>query len=129
MRYPTMATQLARQQQRLNLPWNEDFKLKNAPQIDFAERTPLPECVLSSAQRRQMHVLRARVCKVNPDGFIEIELIDKKPDVQKDIHNAYCADLVQVGEIIDVLYRQTGRFSQTRILGITRKEFLPDMED
>lgn len=129
MRYQTMAQQLARQQQRLNLPWNKDFHPKQSAEIDFAEKKPLPECVLSSAQRHQMHVLRAKVCKVNPDGFIEIELIDKKPDIQKDIHNAYCADLVQVGEIIDVLYRQTGRFSQTRILGTTRKAFLPDMED
>lgn len=127
MRYQTMAEQLARQQQRLNLPWNDDFKMKKSPQIDFAERTPLPECALSAVQRRQMHVLRARVCKVNPDNnFLEIWLIDRMPSKRKHIFTAFCMDGVEIGQVVDVLYREIGRFETVKVLGATKAEFLPE---
>lgn len=129
MRYPTMADQLARQQQRLNLPWNEDFQLKNAPQIDFTEPNPLKECQLSAVQRRQMHVLRARVHKIMQDSnFIEIDLIDRMPR-RKHIFTCFCVDDVEIGQVVDVIYREVGRFESIKILGITPKKFLPDMED
>lgn len=128
MRYQTMAEQLARQQQRLNLPWNEGFKLKNAPQIDCTERTPLRECQLSAVQRRQMHVLRARIHKIVPDSnFIEIDLIDRMPSKRK--LTAFCIDSVEIGQVVDVIYRECGRFESIKVLGVTRKEFLPDGED
>lgn len=130
MRYQTMAQQLARQQQRLNLPWNKDFQLKKSAEIDFTESKPLKECALSAAQRHQMHVLRARIHKIVPDSnFIEIDLIDRMPTKRKHIFTAFCIDDVSVGQVVDVLYRELGKFESIKILGITPKEFLPDKED
>lgn len=127
MRYMTMAEQLARQQQRLNLPWNDDFKLKKSAEIDFAESKPLKECQLSAVQRRQMHVLRARVCKVNPDSnFLEIWLIDRMPSKRKHIFTAFCMDGVEIGQVVDVIYRELGGLETVKILGKTRAEFLPE---
>lgn len=130
MRYMTMAEQLARQQQRLNLPWNDDFQPKKSAEIDFAESKPLQECQLSAVQRRQMHVLRARVHKIMPDSnFIEIWLIDRMPTMRKHIFTAFCMDDVEIGQVVDVLYREIGKLETVKILGKTKAEFLPDKED
>ena len=127
MRHMTMAEQLTRQQQRLNLPWNEGFKLKNAPQINLKEHKPLPECQLSAVQRRQMHVLRARIHKIIPDSnFLEIWLIDRMPTMRKHIFTAFCIDDVSVGQVVDVLYRGIGRFETVKVLGATKAEFLSE---
>lgn len=130
MRYQTMAEQLTRQQQRLNLPWNEDFELKKSAENDFAESKPLQECQLSAVQRRQMHVLRAKVHKIMPDSnFVEIDLIDRMPTMRKHIFTAFCIDDVSVGQVVDVTYREVGKFESIKILGITPKAFLPDTEE
>lgn len=122
-----MAQQLARQQQRLNLPWNEDFQLKKSAENDFAESKPLKECALSAVQRRQMHVLRARIHKIVPESnFIEIDLIDRMPTMRKHIFTAFCMDDVEIGQVVDVIYRELGGLETVKIIGATKAEFLPE---
>lgn len=126
MRYLTMADQLARQQQRLNLPWNDNFQPKKSAAIDLKERKPLQESPLSAVQRRQMHVLRATVTEIIPDSnFIEIDLIDRMPK-RKHIFTCFCVDDVEIGQVIDVIYRELGRQETVQVLGVTKAVFLPE---
>lgn len=86
---------------------------------------PLPECPLSSVQRRERRVITARVIDVHDKDYL-IRLQEIAPDGMKGhTFTAFCVNDVAVGDALDCVIISSRMRETIHILGRTRKEFIP----